>query len=72
MLDTPFSVTETVSILPAPLGPSIVSVISDLISPPLLALAPLLGRNHGIGVNRAPPRLSSLPSPPLLLLVAVF
>ena len=61
VLDTPLSVTETVSIRPAPLGPSMVSVLSDLISP---ALTALLGRSHGMGVRRAPPRLSSLPRAP--------
>lgn len=76
VLVTPFTVTETVSMLPAPLGPSMVSVLSDLSSPspdagvdvpvPLLLEAAdkmLLFFNHGIGVSKAPPSDSSLPSP---------
>ena len=66
VLATPLRVTETVSILPAPLGPSMVSVSSDLISPLFPALTLLLDRSQGIGVSSAPPRLSSLPSPPLV------
>jgi hypothetical protein len=63
---TPLTVTLTVSMLPAPFGPWIVSVPSVCSSPSLWlppALTPLLLPSHGIGVRSAPPRLSSLPRP---------
>ena len=63
---TPLTVTLTVSMLPAPFGPWIVSVPSVCSSPSLWlppALIPLLLPSQGIGVRSAPPRLSSLPRP---------
>lgn len=51
--------TETVSMRPAPFGPSTISVDSETSSLPPL---PLLGDSQGIGVSNAPPRLSSLPN----------
>jgi hypothetical protein len=49
-------ITDTVSILPAPCGPSTISVDSEINS-----LCPRFC-SHGIGVRSAPPRDSSEPS----------
>ena len=57
-LRCPFT-TETVSMVPVPLGPSTVSVLSGLNS--LRDWWSRSGRSQGIGVRRAPPRDSSLP-----------
>lgn len=59
---TPLTDTETVSMPPGPLGPSIVVVDSVMTSPSSSVFRLCEGdRSHGIGVRRAPPSDSSLP-----------
>ncbi len=63
--DTPFTDTDTVSTPPRPLGPSTISVLSVFTSPSSGLCVPLpptlLLFSHEMGVNSAPPRLSSDP-----------
>lgn len=75
VLEIPLTVTETVSMLPAPWGPSIVSVLSLWSSPSVPVPEAGVGvktlawlRSQGIGVSSAPPKLSSLPNPSLSLM----
>jgi hypothetical protein len=63
--ETPLTDTDTVSMPPGPLGPSIISVLSVFTSPSIGLCVPALPApflfSHVIGVNSAPPRLSSEP-----------